>query len=110
VAAGPPRDARGPDGSAARVRSLSSSSAIVDRAIPDHPIARSPDQIDNSPNHKITRFRQPIFLPSHVNGPPALFSLNSFPAYFRLTFHTKSISLMIAPMAMRDSITSSTEA
>ena len=53
---------------------------------------------------------QPIFLPSQVNGPPALFSLSSLPAYFRLTFHTKSISLMIAPMAMRDSMTSSTEA
>ena len=53
---------------------------------------------------------QPIFLPSHVNGPPEAFSLSSLPAYFRLTFHTKSISLMIAPMAMRDSMTSSTEA
>lgn len=52
----------------------------------------------------------PIFLPSQVNGPPVVFSESSLPAYFVLTFQTKSISLMIALSAMRDSMMSSIDA
>ena len=41
-----------------------------------------------------------ILLPSQVKGPPGLV-LTSCPACFWLTFHTKSISVMIALNAMR---------
>ena len=50
-----------------------------------------------------------ILRPSQVNGPPVGFAARSVPAYFLLTFHTKSISLMIEASAMRDSTIRSTD-